>query len=237
MPLRKVVIHVGNKVVGKYEARSYPHDCMTDDNLIELYEVPVYEITITGKDDAGAEQAFVHQAPRFMPYWNDPKVHPNRHYATLGWANSGLSRARTITVTQYRRDYEVQNRYSPGRGAIVLKGAFYIHAGPGLIGDFGFGSAGCIEIIGNYDVFKLNIASLSGSSYYASIKSRLALGVAPTPEIVTASDSAIEALVRHGKLVVDLKGAAAPDIRSKLSRKVATSTIRTVTARHSLPRP
>jgi hypothetical protein len=61
--------------------------------------------------------------------------------------------------------------------------------------------------------------------------------VEPTPEIVTAPDSAIGDLVRHGKLVVDLKGAAAPDIRSKLSRKVATSTIRTVTARHSLRRP
>ena len=137
MAVRKVVIHVSNKVVGQYEARSYPHDCMTDDNWIELYEVPVYEITISGRDDAGVAQSFVHQAPRFMPYWNDPKVHPNPHNRTLGSVGSGLSRGRTIAVSRYRRDYEVQNRYSPGRGAIVLEGAFYIHAGPGLIGDFG----------------------------------------------------------------------------------------------------
>ena len=140
-----------------------------------------------------------------MPYWNDPKS-PDTHYATKGWTNSGLSSARTVVVSRYIRDYAVHNRYTPGKGAIVLKGSFYIHAGPGVLSDVGYGSAGCVEIVGNYDTFKSDIASLSGSKF-------------------TDADDAIENLVNERKLTVRIEGTTAPDIKSLFSRKVTRQSI------------
>ena len=205
MPTRKVKITLTNKVVGSYEARSYPDDSQGDNNWIELYKVPVYEVTIAGKDNSGTDKTIIHQAPRFMPYWNDPKA-LDPHYSTKGWANSGLSSARTVIVSRYIRDYAVQNRYTPGKGAIVLKGAFYIHAGPGVLSDVGYGSAGCVEIIGNYDTFKSDIASLSGSKF-------------------SDVDDAIQNLVNDRNLTVVIEGTTAPDIKSLYTRKVTRASI------------
>jgi hypothetical protein len=197
---RKVTITLTNKVVGSYEARSYPHDDMNGDGKIELYKVPLFEISIAGVDDTGNAVTFTHKAPRFMPYWNNPRT-PDPHYHTKGWVNAGLSQARTIKVERYIRHYEVRNRYSPGRGAIVMKGAFYIHAGPASEADVGFGSAGCVEIIGNYDIFKANIASLSG--YPSAI-----------------ADDAIAKLVMDRKLTVIIKNATVPDIKKLYTRQI-----------------
>ncbi len=200
MSLRKVKITLSKKTVGSYEARSYPHDSFSDPKFIELYKVPLHEITVAGTGSDGTAKTFVHQAPRFMPYWNNPEK-PDKHYATKGWANSGLSSARTVIVSRYLRNYAVQNRYSPGKGAIVLKGTFYIHAGPGTLTDYGFGSAGCVEIVGNYDDFKSQIASLSGSAK-------------------AESDDAIEELVNARKLTVVIEALKAPDIKKLFSRKI-----------------
>jgi hypothetical protein len=197
---RKVTITLTNKVIGSYEARSYPDDDYDNNGKIELYKVPVYEILVSGKDNAGNTTAYIHKAPRFMPYWNDPKK-LDSHYKTKGWANAGLSAARTIIVRRYKRDYQVQNRYSPGRGAIVMEGSFYIHAGPANESDVGFGSAGCVEIIGNYDTFKADIASLSGSSK-------------------TTSDDAIADLVIDGNLIVVIQAAPVPDIKKLFTREI-----------------
>ena len=205
--VRKVTIDITGKVVGSYEARSYPHDSRSDPNLIELYGVPLYEILVNGHDDAGMAQSLTFSAPRFMPYWNDPSA-PSTHYTTRGWANAGLSKARTIIVTRYLPNYRVQNRYSPGRGAIVLKGSFYIHAGPGEVSDYGFGSAGCVEIVGDYDVFKGSIAALSGSAL-----------------AVSSADRAIEDLIKHRKLVVEVRTASVPDLKAAYTRKVARSVL------------
>ena len=202
MSVRKVTVEITAKVVGKYEARSYPHDSFTDPAQIELYAVPLYQILVSGTDAAGLAKSFEFAAPRFMPYWNNPKA-PDPHYTARGWVNAGLSRPRTITVGRYLPDYKVQNRYSPGRGAIVMTGSFYIHAGPGVVSDFGFGSAGCVEIIGNYDDFKSSIAALSGSALAAS-----------------SADRAIEDLVKHQKLIVIVRQAAAPDIKAGLTRQI-----------------
>lgn len=200
MATRKVTITLSNKVVGFYEARSYPHDDFNGDGKIELYKVPLYEIVVDGVDSLGKNTSFIHKAPRFMPYWNNPKT-PDRHYKTKGWVNAGLSQARTITVGRYIRSYEVQNRYSPGRGAIVMKDSFYIHAGPATLADVGFGSAGCVEILGNYDIFKDQIAFLSG------FKSAIA-------------DDAIAKLVSDKNLIVIIKNATAPDIKKLYSRQL-----------------
>jgi hypothetical protein len=216
LALRKVIITLTNKILGQYEARSYPHDNMTDDNLIELYNVPIFEIVISGTDDSKQKKEFLHKAPRFFPYWNDPKVFPDPHYKTKGWVNSGLSAARTVIVPRYIKDYQVQNRYSPGLGAIVMKGTFYIHGGPADEKDFGFGSAGCVEIIGDLNVFKADIAVLSG---YGD-------GKFDFRKSVVHSDLAIEALVNKQLLIVDIRQATVPDIKKNFSRQVPTTDIR-----------
>jgi len=199
---RRVEIFLSKKVVGKYLARSYPHPSMKVHGREDYYEVPVHEITISGEDDSGKEVTYVHQAPRFMPYWNDP-ANPYKGYKTLGWANSGLSSGRTIVVPRYKKEYQVQNRYSPGIGAIVLRGAFYIHAGPASTAtkDAGFGSAGCVEIVGDFDDFKKDIVSLSG------IKGK-------------SLDDAIESLVRAKKLIAVIEGTKAPDIKKAFKGSV-----------------
>lgn len=196
---RMVTITVTSKKVGKYEARSYPDDDINNNGKIELYEVDTYEILINGTDDTGNPQTFNHTAPRFMPYWNDPES-PDPHYKYLGWTNAGLSSKRTVIVKKYLKDYQVRNRFSPGRGAIVVTGSFYIHAGPADESDYGFGSAGCIEIIGNFDDFKNDIQSVSGYS--------------------GASDDAILELIKEGNLKVIIEEATVPDIKANFTREI-----------------
>ena len=199
MAARQVEIVVTNTVLDTYEARSYPDEQMDANGFYNLYRVPVYKILVTGTDVNNNKKSFEFMAPRFMPYFNDPS-RPSPHYRAKGWLNAGLSSARTVKVSRYKQDYAVQNRYSPGRGAIVVQDTFYIHAGPASLQDVGFGSAGCIEIIGDYDVFKQSIAELSGLS--------------PTP-----SDSAIRQLVDGKNLIVTIQLATPPDIKNSVTRK------------------
>ncbi len=200
MAARRVEIIVTNSIVAQYEARSYPDSQVDANGYYNLYQVPVYRIRVTGTDPAGGKADLEFMAPRFMPYFNDPK-NPNRDYRTLGWVNSGLSAPRRVIVSNYKRDYAVHNRYSPGRGAIVVHGAFYIHAGPAMLLDVGFGSAGCIEIIGDYNDFKNAIAGLSGSSD-------------------ADSDVAIQGLVNSKNLIVVIEAATVPHIANFVTRKI-----------------
>jgi hypothetical protein len=197
---RTVIIRVTSKLLGTYEARSYPHDSRVDPSRIELYRVPVYEIWVGHAGTSGISVDAKFQATRFMPFWNDP-THPTPHYSARGWINAGLAHTRRIVVSRYLQRYAVQNRYSPGRGAIVLTGSFYIHAGPAIASDFGFGSAGCVEIFGDFDDFKDALASLAGGSAHTS-------------------DWAIQELINHHRLIVDIERAAVPDIKSNLTRTI-----------------
>jgi hypothetical protein len=200
MAARQVVIVVTSSIVGEYEARSYPDEQKDPSGYYNLYKVPVYRILLTGTDDTGKKVSGEYRAPRFMPYYNDPK-RPSSHYKAKGWINAGLSSTRRVVVSRYKTDYEVQNRFSPGRGAIVVHESFYIHAGPATLADVGFGSAGCIEIIGNYNIFKNAIARLSGLTGLSD-------------------DNAITQLVKERKLIVEIQAAKVPDIKKLVSRKV-----------------
>lgn len=199
-PIRNVTIVVTNKIVGTYEARSYPDDDYNGNGLVELYEVDIHEILIRGLDENGKNVEKKWEAPRFMPYWNNPQ-NPNSHYSHLGWINAGLSNAKTIIVPRYNKDYELQNRLSNFKGAIVLQGSFYIHAGPADRMDYGYGSAGCIEIIGNFDDFKADITNLSGVENHTV-------------------DGALEMMVQNRKLKVTIEAAVPPDIRNRFTREI-----------------
>lgn len=200
MASRQTNIKVTSRIVTYYEARSYPNQRFDKNGFYDLYKVPVYEIIVSGHDAAGGVVTKNFMAPRFMPYYNDPKK-PDPHYSTTGWVNSGLSKARQQVILQYKQDYEVQNRFSPGRGAIIVYKSFYIHAGPADLLDYGFGSAGCIEIIGDFDVFKQTIAVFSGVSG-------------------GTSDVAIATLVKDRHLSVTIEEAKVPRIETAVTRKV-----------------
>ena len=200
MPEQQVDIVVTSTVVGSYEARSYPDQQTDVQGRYPLYSVPVYKIQIRGKDASQTPISVDFAAPRFMPYFNDPK-RPSPHYRAVGWLNAGLSSQRTVVISRFKQDYAVQNRYSPGRGAIVVHESFYIHAGPASLKDVGFGSAGCIEIIGDYNVFKQAIANLSG--------------------VMSASpDQAIQQVVHARKLIVTIQHASPPDIKKSFTRMI-----------------
>lgn len=203
MQPRAVEIDVTSMVTGQYEAKSYP-DRQTDPStgLYPLYKVPVNQMLVNGTDATGKRVSRPFKAPRFMPYFNDA-ARPSAHYHMKGWLTAGLSSPRRVVVCRYLDQYRVQNRYSPGIGAIVVHESFFIHAGPASEQDYGFGSAGCIEIIGDFNVFKKAIADLSG------------LPVGP-------SDVAIKSLIESQRLVVNIRSTTPPVItRNGFSRRVS----------------
>ena len=181
MKLRDVdIIISGTKTGDTYYAKSYPCSDMDKNSKIELYGVPVYYVYIKGTDDKGQSVKYTWKALRFMPYYNPPNF---SSYKTIGWVNSGLHKLNRQPVPEYKKAYEVHNTYSQHNGAIVLKGTFYIHAGPEDLTHIGWGAAGCVEIIGSFSEFKDQVKELSGSTQ-------------------VDADSAISELVFYKKLYV-----------------------------------
>ena len=196
--LRKTTLTISNTQTGdKYYAKSYPDADYDNNGRMEAYETPVYWFYIEGKDHAGRSKKIKWKALRFMPYWNDP-ARPSTHYRTKGWVNAGLHQLSKRAVTLYKPHYSVQNTPSPYDGAIQLRNSFLIHAGPPTLGqpDWGWGSAGCVEIVGNFNKFKADIQQLSGSR---------------KPNV----DAAIQELVKARKLWVQVQLARPPKLRQK----------------------
>ena len=147
----------GTKTKDIYYSKTYPDRDYDDDGREEYYKTPVYKVIIANKHIKKEWKAL-----RFMPYWNDPKK-PRPGYKHRGWINSGLSSLAKKAVTYYDPTYGTRNRMSPFPGGIQIKGNFLIHAGPKNLLDYGWGAAGCVEIIGNFDLFKEDIRLLSGA--------------------------------------------------------------------------
>ncbi|MGH1438982.1 MAG: hypothetical protein ACRBBR_02625 [Cellvibrionaceae bacterium] len=155
--MKDVTVVVTNKKTGQhYYAHSYPDRDIDNNGKNDVYKTPIYEVHII----QGANKIVWH-AVRFMPYWNDPKA-PNPKYKTKGFVNSGLHSLNKRAVSLYLPNYFTRNRFSPNRGAIQLRNNFLIHAGPKTRFDYGWGSAGCVEIIGDFGKFKADIRDLSG---------------------------------------------------------------------------
>ena len=197
MGLKDVLITITGRLTGDtYYARSYPDDDIDNNDRIELYETPVYWVTIQN-DTIKREW----KALRFMPYWNDPN-NPDPRYKFKGWTNAGLSDAITrMVITNYNKDYRVSNRPSPYDGAIRIKGSFLIHAGPRTMDDLGWGSAGCVEIIGDFNSFKKDICDLSGST-------------------ISNVDDSLLSIVKKRKLILSLEYAKRPDLKSKFLKEI-----------------
>lgn len=209
MSLRVVDVVVSNKRTGEdYEAKSYPNWDHNNDGLYEFYKTPVYYVYIDGTSDAGARERRTWKAPRFMPYWNDPKA-PDPHYKSHGFTNSGLTYVPRKAVKLYNRHYEVHNTFSPFGGAIQIQGSFLIHAGPENLAASGWGAAGCVEVMGDFEGFKADILALAGWK--------------GSPPFLTAPDhdGGLAALVDAQKLFVTVEKATAPNLLKAMTRQMA----------------
>jgi len=193
MSLKEVLLTLTSIETGDvYCARSYPHSDFNKNGRTELYGVPVYKLTL--KSTLGVR---TWKCLRFMPYWNDPE-NPSPHYRHKGWANSGLADPITRkAVTNYNKNYRVQNTPSPYDGAIQIRDSFLIHAGPSTLKEWGWGAAGCVEVIGNFTLFKKDIRDLSGSE-------------------VSDFDNAILQLIKEKKLILTLQKAVRPNLKKNL---------------------
>jgi len=190
--LREVCIIISNVKTGEdYQAKSYPDPDIDNDGIGELYKTPVYYVYIDGTSRLGNRERKTWRAVRFMPYWNDPAA-PSTNYRYRGFANSGLHEVKKKVVTSYNKYYGVRNTYSPYGGAIQIRNSFLIHAGPRNLRERGWGAAGCVEIIGNFNDFKKDIHIFSGST-------------------AINSDDAILELVEKGMLFVQVDKATPPN--------------------------
>lgn len=162
--LRDVVIVVSNqKTADVYYAKSYPDPDFDNDGRRERYRTPIYKVFLKSRSAVGESVQKDWQALRFMPFWNDPKQ-PTKTYRARGWVNSGLPHIAMMPVPAYLKDYKVHNSVSHFSGAIQIKGNFLVHAGPASATDYGWGAAGCIEIVGNFDDFRRDILQMAGST-------------------------------------------------------------------------
>jgi hypothetical protein len=203
---RAVDVIVSAKQTGEtYEARAYPIDDVNDDGLIEYYRAPVYYVYVSSTDANGIRETREWKAPRFMPYNNPAGKRHDYEYRENGFFTAGLTNIPRFAVGMYKPNYEVHNRYSPFGGAIVVRGGFYIHAGPEGIEDKGWGSAGCVEIFGDFDAFKRDILELAGSQDTGS---------------AAALNTGMGRLIAAHKLFVTYEAAARPDIKANYSRQV-----------------
>jgi hypothetical protein len=193
--LREVTIVVSNiKAPLFYIAKSYPCKDFDRNGQQECYRVPIYKAFIDGTSANGRSVRKEWTALRFMPYWNDPK-NPSKHYTIKGWVNAGLRSLPKKAVSYYDPNYMTRNRRSPYSGGIQMIKSFLIHAGPANEVEFNWGSAGCVEIIGDFGKFKDNIKELSGSTQ-------------------ADAHGAILELVKARKLYVQVDYATPPDIKA-----------------------
>jgi hypothetical protein len=192
--LREVLITVSNfKTNDIYLSRSYPDDDKDNNGLVEVYKTPVYKVFIEGTDAKGKSIKKEWTALRFMPFWNDPTL-PSGKYKKLGFINAGLSSFPKTAVSYYNPYYEVHNSHSDFFGSIQIKGNFLIHAGPEYLHKSTWGGAGCVEIIGNFDLFKQDIRILGNS-------------------ILVNNHQAILELVRKRNLFVKIDYATSPNFK------------------------
>ena len=195
----KVLIRITGQQTGdSYLAKSYPDMDYDNDGWGELYAVPVYYIDIINISIPSVERRW--KCLRFMPYWNDP-VSPSSHYKLREWTVAGLSEGKErFQAAYYDATYGTRNSPSPHKGAIQIQNSFLIHSGPSSLNDYGWGSAGCVEIIGNFSDFKEDIKTVSGIGGYLP------------------SDEIISRLIKAGKLYIEIEAAPKPSITPMSNR-------------------
>lgn len=159
-----VLITVSGKKTGdRYKkARTFPHRLVHASGKTAHFDVPVYSVYIqkqTIKDRptdfySNPKADYEAKAVRFMPYWLDSQYPNTKYTKDKDWLwNVGVPYL-PVTVVEY---------YYPDDygGAIPIKNGFLLHEGPSHIEEE-VGSAGCVEIFGNYHHFLERIIRMLG---------------------------------------------------------------------------
>lgn len=151
MALRKIYLKVGNIPMGQAITRSHPYD---DGNI---YKIPTYPLTVSGKNNRGARQSKRFEVIRFGIVRKSEACAPSI---------IGLADAQTYDIKMWLPDYRVYRDCSSEHGAWLVYGNFLIHDGPDKPMKQTYISAGCIGICGFKGFMKFNefIINLSGST-------------------------------------------------------------------------
>jgi hypothetical protein len=152
MSVRKINLSVGNKPIGTAITYPYPED----DGVV--YDIPTYELTVSGTDDAGAAQTRSFEVFRFGVH--RPTAKSSAHVV-------GLASEQTHTIKAWLPKYTVHSADSKEIGAWQVYDGFLIHDGPDDPKTELYASIGCVEICNGPEGFvKFNdfIISLSGST-------------------------------------------------------------------------
>jgi len=151
MSVRPIELTVGNQPGKEAVMQSYPFD----DG--KTYLMPMYALTVAGKDDGGAVRTRVFDVLRFGVKRN-----------TVGDAARvvGLADAQTHIIKTWDPTYIVHSAPSAENGAWQVYDNFLIHDGPDDPTRERFGSIGCVEICRGpqgFVGFNDFLISLSGS--------------------------------------------------------------------------
>lgn len=195
---RDVTICVTSNVVGTFTgAQSYPFYLpREEDNSIRLYDVPIYQMVVKGRNNDGeyVEESF--ECLRFMPVLEDDDTNTPT-LTQLDMSSNSIVEVNGVLGIYpgiYDASYVVHSNSSAENGGIVLFGNYLIHDGPDDNNDI-FGGAGCIEMFGNKRFSKLidTIMGLTGSSS----KSR---------------KENLESIMNYQKLLVIVEPATVPEL-------------------------
>ena len=152
--MNEVVIEIGMPILSrKYVVKSYPLPAFPTPPA--FYEVPLFAVSIFKATNHLKPQSYTDQqefkAVRFGVYDNDGSV---SQYRAKGRFVVGLSDDRWYRLHRYI-DYRLHSRPdNPDNGAWVIEGTHYIHSGPRGFNDYGYGTAGCVEIFGDREFIR-----------------------------------------------------------------------------------
>lgn len=152
--IRRIDLLVGSAVLGRAVTWSYPDD---DGNL---YEIPTYQLTVSGTLDNGLSRSKTFEVFRFGVQRKDASS-PTRVV--------GLADQQTHVIKSWLPNYPVHSASSPEKGAWQVYDSFLIHDGPDDPLDIAqpYASIGCIEICNGpmgFVSFNDFILSLGGST-------------------------------------------------------------------------
>lgn len=135
--------------------------------------MPLYTMTVMGKDDSGKAQSRIFRIFRFGLY----KPKPDSTVTVVGLADY-----QTHIIRKFKPDYILHSvegpEYNPSNGAWVVWKTFYIHDGADDPQTQAFGTIGCVEVCDPDGFIKLNdfIISLSGSTKSDRIEKLVEIG-------------------------------------------------------------
>lgn len=151
MAVRDIQMTVGASSIGTGVTWAYP-----DGPPTVLYRIPIYKMTVTGKDNAGTGVSKEFEVFRFGV----------KKAGLSAPASVGLADQQTHTIEMWLPDYSVHSAPSAEMGAWKVYDNFLVHDGPDDPQSTAapYATVGCIELCGasQFDALNDFIISLSG---------------------------------------------------------------------------